>query len=188
MQVDELGAGLAAQLGIEVRQGLVHAEHRRLADDRASQSDTLTLTAAELTGLAVEIVAEAQRFGRRLGLDATIGLRLTAHLQRELDVGLHGLVRVQRIALEDHRHVAQLGLDIVDLGVADEDVTAGRRLQSGDHPQQCALPAAGRPEQDHEVVILDVDRHVVDGFQLAAALPERLRDVIETNLGHAPEQ
>ena len=55
VQIDQLGAGLAAQLGVEVRQRLVHAEHGRLAHDGAGQRDTLTLAAAELTRLAVEV-------------------------------------------------------------------------------------------------------------------------------------
>ena len=66
MQVDELGAGLAAQLGVEVRQRLVHAEHRRVAHDGPGQGDTLALAAAELAGLAVEVLGEAQRLGGRL--------------------------------------------------------------------------------------------------------------------------
>ena len=107
-----------------------------------------------------------------------------ADLQRELDVGLDGLVRIQRVALEHHRHVAHLRLDVVDPRVADEDVAAGRRLQPGDHPQQRALPATRRPEQDHEVVVVDVDRHVVDGVHRIGALSERLGDVLESYLGH----
>ena len=54
MQVDQFGAGLAAQLGVEVGQRLVHAEHRRVAHDRPGQGDALALAAAELAGLAVE--------------------------------------------------------------------------------------------------------------------------------------
>ena len=65
VQVDELGAGLAAQLGVEVRQRLVHAEHRRLAHDRPGQRNTLALAAAELAGLAIEVLGEPERVRRR---------------------------------------------------------------------------------------------------------------------------
>ena len=64
MQLDELGAGLAAQLGVEVGQRLVHAEHGRVADDRPGQRDALALAAAELAGLAVEQLAEAEQLRR----------------------------------------------------------------------------------------------------------------------------
>ena len=60
VQVDQLGSGLAAQLGVEVRQRLVHAEDRRLAHDRPGQRDPLTLAAAELAGLAVEVLARGR--------------------------------------------------------------------------------------------------------------------------------
>ena len=41
----DLGTGLHAQLGIEVRERLVHEEHRRLADDRTTEGDPLALAA-----------------------------------------------------------------------------------------------------------------------------------------------
>ena len=55
----DLGARLDAQLGVEVGEGLVHEEHRRLADDRPTERDALALAAGELLRLAVEQLLRA---------------------------------------------------------------------------------------------------------------------------------
>src|SRR6187401_2773925 len=48
LQARDVGAHLDAQLGIEVRERLVHQERLRLADDRPAHRDALTLPAGEL--------------------------------------------------------------------------------------------------------------------------------------------
>jgi hypothetical protein len=52
LQIDDLGAGLHAQLRVEVRQRLVHEIDRRLPHDRAAHRDALALAAGEVAGLA----------------------------------------------------------------------------------------------------------------------------------------
>ena len=87
-------------------------------------------------------------------------------------------MRVERVALEHHRDVAVLGLDVVDDPVADPDRALGRILEPGDHAQRGGLPAARRAEQHEELAVVDLEREVVDGDDVA----EALRHVLE----HAP--
>ncbi|MNE73468.1 hypothetical protein D3C80_1694810 [compost metagenome] len=47
MQLNQLDAHLLAELGIEVRQRLIHEEDRRLLNHRPGQRDPLTLAAGE---------------------------------------------------------------------------------------------------------------------------------------------
>ena len=101
------------------------------------------------------------------GTDVT---EFAPRLERELDVRLDGLVRVERVALEHHRDVALLRGHVVDQLVADPDLAFGRILQPGDHPQQRRLAAAGRAEEDHELSVADVEHDVVDGGDIAEAL------------------
>ena len=63
VQLDQLEAGLGAELGVEVGQRLVHEEHLGPAHDGPGQGDALALPAGELAGLAVEVVGRAR--GRR---------------------------------------------------------------------------------------------------------------------------
>lgn len=55
LQLDEFGAGLDAQLGIEVRQRLVHQVHLRAPDDRPSHGHPLALATRQVLRLAVEL-------------------------------------------------------------------------------------------------------------------------------------
>ena len=63
MQLRQLGAHADAQLGVEVRQRLVHEERLRLADDRAAHRDALALPAGQRGRLRVEQVVEPEQVG-----------------------------------------------------------------------------------------------------------------------------
>ena len=60
VEAGDLGPGLDAELGVEVRERLVHEEHGRLADDRPAERDALALAAGQLLRLAVEELLEAR--------------------------------------------------------------------------------------------------------------------------------
>ena len=64
LQVLQLRAQRLAQLGVEVRQRLVHQEHRRVAHDRPADRHPLHLAAREPVGLAVEQVPDPQHLRR----------------------------------------------------------------------------------------------------------------------------
>ena len=64
----DLGPHLHAQLGVEVRQRLVHQERARVADDRAAHRHALALTAGQVGRLAVEVLLEVEDLGRLVDL------------------------------------------------------------------------------------------------------------------------
>ncbi len=61
LQAGDVGAGLDAQLGVEVRERLVHQEHARLAHDRAPHRHPLALATGERLGLTVEVGLEVEQ-------------------------------------------------------------------------------------------------------------------------------
>src|SRR4029079_3036914 len=63
------------------------------------------------------------------------------------------------------RDVTVLGLDIVDDPIADPQGATRDRLQAGDHPQGGLLTTAGRPDQDEELALGDVEAEVVDRLE-----------------------
>ena len=119
VEAGDLGARLDAQLGVEVGERLVHQEHRGLADDGPTERDALALAAGELLGLAIEELVELDGLGGLLDPALDLGLGDLAQLQPEREVLADRHVRVERVALEDHRDVAILGRDVVDDAVAD---------------------------------------------------------------------
>ena len=101
-------------------------------------------------------------------------------LQGVADVVLDRHVGIERVALEDHRHVALTGREIGHVAAADPDPSRGGRLQPGDDPERGRLAAAGRSEEDDE---LAVGHGQVDRLQDAHAV-EPLLDSGQLDLGH----
>jgi len=64
--------------------------------------------------------------------------------------------------------------------LADVDVAVGELLQAGDQAQAGRFAAAGRPDQDEELLVLDGDIDVVDGDDFT----KPLGDVIEGETCH----
>src|SRR5690606_19443366 len=182
VQLQDGGAHLDAQLGVEVRERLVHEEDLGLANDRAAQRDALPLTAGQLAGTAVEQVLDLEDAGCLAdpAVDICLGRAPEAQAERHVLVDVH--VRVQRVVLEDHRDVAVLGRDVVDDPVTDAAGTFGDLLQAGDHAQRGGLAATGGTYEDHELLVLDLEVEVGDCHDVAEALV----DVLEDYLCHLP--
>ena len=127
----------------------------------------------ELGGMALEELLEPEEL-RRLAhpfLDAAPGR--AAHAKRETEVLAHRHVRVQRIALEHHRHVAVARRHVVHPAAADQDFAFGDALEAGHHAQERRLAGARRPHQHHELAVGDVQIDAVQHRVLAEALGYR---------------
>ena len=167
VELRERRAHADAELRVEVRERLVHEERLRLAHDRAPHRDALALAARELRRLALEELLEAEQ--RRDLVDARpdLGLRRPPHLQAVAEVLADAHVRVQRVALEDHRDVAMARREVGDVAPADRDLARGHLLEAGDRAEQRRLAAAGRPDERDELAVADLERDVVDGDDVA---------------------
>jgi hypothetical protein len=66
------------------------------------------------------------------------------------------------------------------LGATDLQGAVRDLFQAGDHPQAGGLAAPGRADEHHELAIGDLEGEVLDGSEIAEALP----DVIEGHGGH----
>ncbi|ELZ61865.1 phenol hydroxylase [Haloferax sp. ATCC BAA-646] len=181
LQVLEFGPHLRPQFSVQVGQRFVHQEHLGVAHDSTSEGDPLLLAAREFVGFAVEQVADAERL-RDLD-DALVAFFRRVSLlffQPEPDVLPDGHVGVQRVVLKHHRDVAVLRDAVVHVVPADVDVPAGRGLQAGEHPERRRFAAARGTDEHEELLVVDVEREVVDGDRVA----EALRQAGELNLSH----
>jgi len=84
-----------------------------------------------------------------------------AQLQAEGHVLVDRHVRVERVVLEDHGNIPVLGGDVVDDGVADDEVACGDFLQPRDHAQRRGFSAARRTDQNDEFLVGDLQVDIV---------------------------
>src|SRR5207248_1005931 len=94
-------------------------------------------------------------------------------------------VRIERVALEDHRDIAVAGWQLGHIAIADRDRARRDLLEAGDHPQQRRLAAPRRPDENQELPAADRQRDVVHGYHSAG---EDLADVVEDDFGHAKDR
>jgi hypothetical protein len=126
-------------------------------------------------------VGETEDLGGRLDAPPDLGAVDAAHLQPERHVVVRVHVRVERVVLEDHRHVARLRRQVVDDLAADANRPGGDVLEPGDHPQRRGLAAARRTDEDDELAVGDVEVHLLDR---ARSVGVDLGQLLELDPGH----
>ena len=156
LQLGELGPRLHAQLGVEVRERLVHQVDLRMADDGPAHRDTLALAAREVLRLAIEVRLEVEDARRLADLGDPLGLGDALLLEGEAHVLGHGQLRVEGVVLEDHGDVAVAWAHGAHVAVADEDRPAVERLEPGEHPQRRRLARAGRADEHEQLAVGDL--------------------------------
>ena len=162
LELGELGPGLHAQLGVEVRERLVHQEHLRLAHDGPAHGDALALAAGEVLRLAVEVRLEVEQPRRLAHPCGPLLLGDLLLLEGEAHVLGDRQLRVQRVVLEDHGDVAVARPDAADVAVADEDRAVVERLEAGEHPQRGRLARARRPDEHEQLAVVDLEVEMRD--------------------------
>ena len=81
LQGSDLRTGLHTELGIEVRQRLIHEEDLRLTNDCTAHGHALTLTTGQSLRLAVEVLGQIQDLSGLLDALANLFLRGAGDLQ-----------------------------------------------------------------------------------------------------------
>src|SRR5690606_4067644 len=122
--------------------------------DRTSERHTLALPAGELRRLALEQAGDVQRFRHLAHAPLNQLARLLPYAQPEPQVVPHAEVRVERVALGDHRAVASLRRQVRDVAAADADVTGGNALETCHEAEDRGLPTAWRADQHHQFTVV----------------------------------
>jgi hypothetical protein len=152
-----------------------------LTNDGAPHGDPLSLTAGELTREAIEQLGQIQYLGSLAALGLDRRWRCPPQGKAEAQIAAYIEVRVERIALKHHGHIALARLHLVDALSPDGNLAAADRLESGDHPQQGGLAAARGPHQDHELAVGDFQVNALHHRGLA----EGLLDTADAHRCHA---
>ena len=174
MELLQLGAHLRAQRRVEVRERLVEEERLRAPHERAPEGDALPLPARELARLAFEQVRDLETLGRlarRARRSSPAATCAFARGKPRFSRTRH--VRVERVALEDHRDVAIAGRALGDVDAVDRgprrtsDARARREVRAA---STCRTPRGRRASTNSPS---SISRSML--LTTSAPRPERLR-------------
>ena len=174
----ELVPKLDTELGVQVTEGLVHADDGGVGDQGTGDGYALLLAAGELGhGLLELLVGEVYLPGDLP--DPLIDLRLLhlLDLEAEGDIVIDRHGGEQSVALEHDADVAILDGHMGDVPALDEDAPGGGLDEARDGPQRRRLAAAGRSQKCKEFALLHMDVDVMQGGEVA----EFHDDVIQFN-------
>ena len=163
-ELDDLGAHLVTELGVEVGKRLVHKEDGGVTDDSTADGNTLSLSAGEGLRLAVEILGDVEDLGSLADLLIYLILRHLLELKGEGHIFINGHMGVKRVVLEDHRDIAILGGDVVDESAVDIELALGDLFKAGDHTKGGGLSAAGGADENDEFLIGYVKVELLNGY------------------------
>ena len=187
LQRAELVAHLGAQAGIEVAERLVEQQHRRARTPARGRSPRAAAGRPRAPAPAGRRGVHVDQAQRRHDALLDLGLGDVPHAQGIGDVVEHRHVRPDRVGLEHHAELAQVG----------RHEQAGRRIAhhaAADHdPSRCraapgpppsasvvVLPQPDGPEQGDELAVLDRQIDAVDRLHLG----EVPADLVQGDAGH----
>src|SRR5262249_42751067 len=170
---------LLAELQVESAERLVEEKDLGMIDERARQSDPLTLAARQLRRLAVAETGEPHNLEDLVDALATLRPRHALDAEAVGDVLADGHVREECVVLEDGVDVPQVRRPAGDVPPRELDPARVRPLEAGDQAQRRGFPRPGRAEHREELARGDLEVDTVDGDHVAV----RLADPREPNIG-----
>jgi hypothetical protein len=153
----ELDEHALAELQVKGGQGFVKEEHVGLVDQRPGDGHALALPAGKEVRLLFGLVLHADEAQHGLDLAFDLGLRLAGDLQSEGNVGAHGQMGEQGVALKDGVDPPAVRRQGGDVPAVEKDLPCVWGLKPGRHTQHRCFPAAARAEQGKKLTALDFE-------------------------------
>src|SRR5439155_19492180 len=116
----------------------------------------LPLTSRQLLGPSFQESMDSYQVGRFTDPARDFGTSYFANFERVGNILFHSHVRIESIALENHRHVAIPWGHLINTDFTDCNVTAGCLLEASEHSQCCGLSAAGRTKQNQKLTCFNL--------------------------------
>src|SRR5690606_20822872 len=168
--IGKLELSFLAQFLVERAERFVEEKHLRLLGERTGERDALFLSAGKLMRLALGKGRKLDQSQHLFDAGRYLGFRQTILFEAKGDIRLHGHMRKERIGLEHHVGEAAIGRDAGKVLTIEKDASLGRLLEASNHTHQCGLATARRSEKSEELLLVDMERQIIDGGKIAEAL------------------
>ena len=177
LDLPEMAPQLTSNFCVESSKGLVEEENAGGIRERSREGDALELAPGELVGVPAAESDESHEVEQLLPLLRPLGGGDSPDPEPELHVLGDRHVPEDRVVLEHESRPALLRREPSDVAAVDEDSSAVDLREARDQPQDRALSASRRAEQDEELPLGDVERHLIDDRQI----PEAFGKAVERN-------
>ena len=166
---------LADHLRVERRGRLVKQHDIRVHCKRTRNRDTLLLTAGQLRRESVRLVRKADALQKPHSVLARLFLGSLFQFGRGKHHVAHNVQIVEQVEQLEHHtnvlaHLVDIGMLVGDIVTVDNDCAAGDLLEAVEAAQESRLTRTGRPEDNDDLALMDVDRNVLEDFQIAEIL------------------
>ncbi len=151
---------------------------------RGPGGDALPLAAGELARVAVQEFGDAEEPGGAHDAGFDLGRREFSRAQTEADILGHRHMRIKRIVLEHHGHVAIARAHVVDHFAGDLDRAGVDILEAGDGAEQRALAAAGGADQHRELLVGKIEIDAAYGAHAARKMLVQAGDLHIRHCGY----
>ena len=140
---------------------LVKEHDFRLHAKRADYGDALLLPAGELFGIVLRLICKADALQEFHCLGLRLFLGFLQHVCRgERHVAQDGHVREEVEVLEHHAHLAAVQVYVClwvgYINALEVDFAISRFFQEVERAQECALTAAGRADDGHNLAFFNI--------------------------------
>jgi hypothetical protein len=165
----QLDPHLLAQLEVEGREGLVEQQQFRLWCQRSRQGNPLLLATRKLAGPPRFHGPKLHEIQHGIHPFGDIRLVPAQHTEAETDILRHRQMREQRVILEHRVDGALIRGQVRQRLAIEPHLAAGQGLEPGHDPQQRGLAATGGAEEGEELIVQNIQRHVLKGHHLLGA-------------------
>ena len=158
----QLPLHLLAQLQVQGAQGFIQQQDVRLVYQGAGDGDTLLLAAGKLGDVTLGVAFQVYQGKHTVDLLGDDIIRLLFDSQAERNVLEYVQVGEQGVALEDRIDLPLVGRNVVDALAVKDDRAFILLQEAAQDTQQRGFTAAGRTEQRHKFVFINIQ---IDTFE-----------------------
>ena len=152
---------LRTDLCIDRRKRLIQKEKLRIRSQSPGKSNSLSLTTGQLTRISfLQALQPDQLYQFHNPLLNILLIRLL-HLQAKCNIIIHRHIPEKSIILEHKSNASLAGRHIIDHSSVDDDLTAVRLLQTGDHTENRSFSASAGPQKTDQLPLFDTKAYVI---------------------------
>ena len=152
---------LCTDLRINGSKRLIQEKQLRIRSQCPGKSNSLSLTPGQLAWISFLQPLQADQLYQLHNPLLNILLVRLLHLQTKCNIIIHRHIPEKSIILEHKSNASLAGRHIIDHSSVDDDLSAVRLLQTGDHTENRSFSASAGPQKTDQLPLFDTKAYVI---------------------------